>query len=130
MYLLFFPLSSYNTYMIKNVHEYTGKYIYQFITPSNKQQKCFYHSQYITVSFTSLYFYTLAYRQLVTTVAMTTVTMHNHCYKWHSLEQCRLRRHWITHLLQTSNQTFTINILGMYVLLNHYGHSLIYENGA
>jgi len=25
MYLLFFPLSSYNTYMIKNVHEYTGK---------------------------------------------------------------------------------------------------------
>jgi hypothetical protein len=25
MYLLFFPLLPYNTYMIKNVHEYTGK---------------------------------------------------------------------------------------------------------
>jgi len=34
------------------------------------------------------------------------------------------------HLLQTSNQTFTINILGIYVLLNNYGHSLIYETGA
>jgi hypothetical protein len=25
IYLLFFPLLSHNTYMIKNVHEYTGK---------------------------------------------------------------------------------------------------------
>ena len=25
IYILFFPLSSYNTYMIKNVQEYTGK---------------------------------------------------------------------------------------------------------
>jgi hypothetical protein len=60
MYLLFFPLSSYNTHTIKNVHEYTGKQIYQYITPSNKQQKCFYHSQYITVYFTSLSSHTLA----------------------------------------------------------------------
>ena len=28
LYLAFFPLSSYNIYVIKNVHEYTGKYLY------------------------------------------------------------------------------------------------------
>lgn len=53
--------------------------------------------------------------------------MHNHCYKWHSLEWCGLRWHWITHLLQTSYQTFTINICRNVPLTMHTVHGCTAE---